>query len=256
MAVLEQINQMRQQGLQDNEIVGRLQEQGVSPKAINDAFNQESIKNAVGSGGDEEPDIPSPSGGQPQQKPGSYRTQEVDEDYAPQEGYSSQEQYYSPPQSQQGYGYPQQGGYEGYDQYYDYGQGGYGGGYGYSQGGTSTDTIIEISEQVVSEKMHKIQKQINEFSEFRKLTESRVENFSERLKRIEDMIDKMQSAILEKVGDYGRNIENMKNEMSMMQDSFGKVVPELARKNAGKHKATHSKKQSSKKKSTKKKRSK
>ena len=34
----------------------------------------------------------------------------------------------------------------------------------------------------------------------------------------------MQIAILEKVGSYGQNLDSIKKEMSMMQDSFTKMV--------------------------------
>ena len=56
------------------------------------------------------------------------------------------------------------------------------------------------------------------------LLQARVENISERLKKIETTIDKLQIAILEKVGSYGQNLESVKKEMSMMQDSFSKMV--------------------------------
>ena len=47
MSVLEQITQMKNQGVPDDDIVKQLQEQGISPKAINDALNQAEIKKAV-----------------------------------------------------------------------------------------------------------------------------------------------------------------------------------------------------------------
>ena len=49
-------------------------------------------------------------------------------------------------------------------------------------------------------------------------------NFNDFYKRIENIIDKLQISILEKVGSYGKNLENTKKEMSMMQDSFRKVM--------------------------------
>jgi len=47
---------------------------------------------------------------------------------------------------------------------------------------------------------------------------------SERLKKIETTMDKLQIAILEKVGSYGQNLDGIRKEMSMMQDSFSKMV--------------------------------
>ena len=113
-----------------------------------------------------------------------------------------------------------------------------------------TDMMIEISEQVFSEKMKPLLKQIEDNVEFKTLSETKIENISHRLKRIESQIDNLQSAILEKVGGYGRGLEGVKKEMSMMQDSFGKIVNDLADKHSERAHATHKvgKKKSSRKK--------
>lgn len=197
MGVLEQISQMRNQGMDDENIVRNLQERGVSPKAINDALNQAEIKKAVS---DDEFMAPGPS----PQKQAQYvpRTQEMEnQNYQPQEEQPQQE-YYSP---QQGYA--------------DYSQEG---------GGLDTSTIMEVAEQVFAEKMQKFQKQIKEVADFKAIAETKIDSISERMKRIELLIDKMQVEILEKVGSYGKGIENIQKEMEMMQDSFGKVINPLA----------------------------
>jgi hypothetical protein len=193
MGILEQIRQMQNQRIPDEEIVSKLREQGVSPREINDAINQSQIKKAVVDDG--EMNFP------PQQTQENYipQTQEIPE-YSP-EGESTQQQEYIQPQE----GYQQ-------DQY------------GYSPGGIDSDTIIELAEQVFFEKTKKIQKQVEDLNEFKTLSETKIENISDRLKRIETTIDKLQIAILEKIGSYGENINSIKKEMSMMQDSFGKVV--------------------------------
>lgn len=196
MGVLEQISQMRNQGVGDEEIVRTLQEQGVSPKAIGDALSQAQIKQAV-------VDEYTPSESPQIQQTYAPRTQEMNgfQQQAPQQEY-----------------YPQQG----YEEY--------------SQGGMmDTSMIIELAEQVFSEKIQKLQKQVKEISEFKVLSESKLDSISERLKRIENMIDKLQVEILEKIGSYGRNLEATKKEMDMMQESFAKVIPSLV----GKHHQPH-----------------
>ncbi len=47
MGILDQVTQMRNQGKPDEEIVNNLQQQGISPREINDALSQAEIKNAV-----------------------------------------------------------------------------------------------------------------------------------------------------------------------------------------------------------------
>ncbi len=189
MGILEDITQMKGQGISDQEIIQNLQNQGISPQAINDAMSQAEIKNAVGN----------------------------------EEQYQEQGQYggeYAP-QDQGGY---DQGGQE----YYPQDQGGYD--QGYDTGGMDTSKMIEIAEQVFSEKIGKIQSQVRELSEFKTLMESKVEHLTDRTKRVETIMDKTQMAILDKVGSYGKNLSNVKKELDMVQDSFGKMVPHLAAK--------------------------
>lgn len=238
MGVLDQITQMRNQGTPDEEIIQKLQEQGVSPKSINDALSQAEIKQAVGGNenpGDED-GLESPPAPEASQIMYTPKTQEESEQdfYSPQ---PPQQQNYSP-SSQENYPqeyYPQQGFQGGFDQ-------------GYSQGGAGfdTSTIIEISEQVFSEKVQKIQKKLDELNEFKTISEAKITHFDERLKRIESMIDKLQIAILEKIGEYGKNLEKTKKEISMVQDSFGKMANKIS--DHAPHKTHVTKRKSSKKK--------
>ncbi|HUS51587.1 MAG TPA: hypothetical protein VMZ91_15580 [Candidatus Paceibacterota bacterium] len=220
---------MRSEGVGDTDIIGNLQQKGISPREINDALSQEKIKSAVA--GNEtremEPSVmgqtaPAPS----PQESYSPRTQEISEQemYPPSQDYSQQEMY--PPNQD----YSQQ---EMYPPSQDYSQQAQQEFYpeedsGYQSAGMDTSTIIEIAEQVFSEKMKKILKQIDEMNEFKTLAQMKIESSVERLKRIESTIDKLQASILEKVGSYGQNLESIKKEMSMMQDSFGKMINPLA----------------------------
>ena len=189
---------MQNQGIEENEIIQSLKEKGVSPKEISDAFNQSKIKNAVSNEDNYYPEQAYP---QAQEVQAPYTTQEIQE-YAPQA-----QQYQQEPYQQE---------------YYEGGQ---------MSGGADTDTIIEIAEQVFQEKSSKMQSQLNNFNEIKNLLQSNVANLSERMKRIETTIDKLQISILNKVGSYGENLESIKKEMSMMQDTFGKMINQVANKN-------------------------
>ena len=206
MTALEQINQMRNQGMADEQIISSLQQQGISPNEINQALSQAQIKSAVAD---------------------DYVPQQ--DTYTPQQtqGYSTQPQQ-APPEEiyQQDYS-PQQEGYA------DYGV----------ATGNSTDTMIEIAGQVFSEKIQKIQKKVDEMNEFKTISQTKIENIDERLKKIEKIIDTMQIKILEKVGNYGRELDKTKKELAMVEDSFGKIVNKTAHTSAKKH----TKKKSSKK---------
>ena len=297
MGVLEQVMEFKGRGIPENEIISKLKEQGISPNAITDALNQAKIKKAVSSKGniinEMEPSMMGPEGAEPPPKElpteggfsdadltpiasqgypmplpqkGSRVAQEVsdEEEYVPQpqgEFYPGQDQQQYPqeqyPQEQyQSEQYMPQQGYMPQQEE------------GYSTSGIGdTDTIIEITEQVFSEKIKTIQKQVEDLNEFKVLAQTKIDNISDRLKRIELTIDRLQAEILEKVGSYGRGLEGIKKEMGMMQQSFGKIVNTVVSKTAEKykhkrhisniahapHKTRSTKKKTSKKKSSKKK---
>ena len=203
MGALDQITQMKGQGLSESEIVAKLQEQGISPKEINEALGQSQIKSAVA----DETAIPSP--GQEvsmQQDTAGYAQPEGYADYGQQVESPIQEEYYP------------QNAYDGY------GEGDYG---AYDSGG-NTDAFIEVAEQVFAEKMKPIQKQLDDLNEFKALAKINLDHNSERIKRIEQTMDKLQMAILDRVGAYGKSLEGIKKEMTMMQDSFGKMIKPIA----------------------------
>jgi hypothetical protein len=204
MGALEKVIQLKNAGWGDDQIINNLQQQGISPNEINNALSQAEIKNAVSG---DEMELPTPNQNYSQQRmPMTREMQEPQGEYnqeVPQQEYG-QEEYY-----------PQ----ENYQQ-------------GYSGESFDADTIIEIAEQVIENKTKKIENHIEELNEFKTLTKTKVDNIDERLKKIESMIDKLQITILEKIGSYGQNIGEIKKEMSMMQDSFGKMINNVADKNS------------------------
>ncbi len=207
MGVLDEVNQMRGSGVSEQEIISSLQQKGVSPKDINAALDQSQIKNAV-AGENLDPAIrgevpPEPPVGTPKYNPQAREMAEYREPPAAPQGEVSYEEEYSPQEN-----YPDSGGY-----------GGYGAG-----SGSGTDTFIEIAEQVFSEKIKHFEKQLEDLSEFKALAQVKLDHALERIKRIEGAMDKLQIAILDKVGSYGKTLEGIKKEMTMMQDSFGKLA--------------------------------
>ena len=203
MGALDQVRQMKEEGFSEEEILERLQEQGISPNSITDAFSQAKIKEIV-EGENDFQEAPYPA-----QNNEAYAPQEMPQ--SPQY-YSPQESSYSQPyQQQETESYSPQEGYEN------------------SQAGFGTDTIIEIAEQVFEEKIKKLSQQISNFKEFSAISETKFSNFENRLKRIESVMENLQIKILEKVGSYGEGLDSIKKEMSMMQDSFSKTLPMLAK---------------------------
>ncbi|MBU2052850.1 MAG: tektin family protein [Nanoarchaeota archaeon] len=207
---------MKSQGTSDEDIINRLQQQGVSPKEINDALGQSQIKSAVS-------DSDTPEGMEPSVLQQGGGTPQIQEMYG--------QDLYTPPPLQAEPLPPQ---YAPQQEYYQ--EGGYEG--GYAPEGLDTETMIEVAEQVFSEKIKKLQKQVGDINEFKTLAQTKLENLTERVKKIESIIDKLQISILDKVGSYGKNLEGIKKEMSMMQDSFGKMVKHATTRPAPVHSPT------------------
>ncbi len=96
--------------------------------------------------------------------------------------------------------------------------------------GISSDVITEISEQVVEEKLSETRKHLEKVIDFKTVIEAKTESLNERLKRMEKIIDTLQSSVLRKVGDYVTNVDDIKKELIETQKTFSKLVPKLKRK--------------------------
>ncbi|MFH1710888.1 MAG: hypothetical protein ABH840_01090 [Nanoarchaeota archaeon] len=191
---------MQSQGLSDPEISQKLQEQGANPKEIDDAIGQSKIKAAVFENNNYEQtgqnSIINNNEMLPSitsQTPQSQQAPQQQEYYYP-EQYTQQE-YYQPPQQE-----------------------------------TSPDTISEIAEQIVVEKMSELKKTTGNLLDFKTVIEAKISSIDTRLKKIETTIEKLQSSILGKVGEYGQAFEDIKNELYGMEESFSKVINPLVEK--------------------------
>ncbi|MEM3074457.1 MAG: hypothetical protein QW727_00745 [Candidatus Pacearchaeota archaeon] len=229
MAVIDQVRQLKSQGMGDSEIIGILQEQGISPREINDALTRSKIKEAVYTNSfDDESEQGMQEGMEPsvlseyQEAPLEPLPQEGP--YAQEIGYGgnlnapipgqadyshSSEKY---PQEFQGYGYPD----ENISQYP-----------AQSQGYSSQDMISEIADQMISEKTKDILKKISELSEIKTLLSSKVDKIDQRLTRIESIIDQLQASLLRNSTQQEQTLSDIKTEMEMMQESFSKVLNPL-----------------------------
>lgn len=246
MTALEQVMQMKREGKGEGEIIAALKAQNIPPMQISDAINQSKIKEAVTDSNPTEGMMPSIMESEEPTLPPKPQEQNSEETYtpqpapayqpqppqsmqqyapAPQQEYApqpaQQEQFYDPySQPQQGYAQDTSSEFAPQQEYY--GGDEYGGGY---MG--STDTIIEVAEQVFQEKIKKISQEMKKLTEFRTIFEQRVENLSNRLERMEKNFDKMQLDILGKVSEYGKGLDYMQKELRMVEDSLGKFSGKL-----------------------------
>jgi hypothetical protein len=203
MTLLDEVIQMHAQGLQDPDIIKKLRDEGISPREINDTVNQAKIKEAVSS--------PEESYGvQPKDMEESILKAEplaapkyIDET---QEQPQEQQQYY--PEQQY---VPQEQQYEPEPQYY--------------QSNIDVGTITEIAEQIVAEKFAEFNKKTGDLILFKNQIQEKVDDLDERLQRIENSIDKLQQAIIRKIGEFGetsayihKDLDNIHNTMSKLMN--------------------------------------
>jgi DNA-binding transcriptional MerR regulator len=214
MGTLEKITQMKEQGLSEPQIIDSLKKEGVAPREINEVLSQSKIKSAVAA-----QEIPSPDNSmQPSMGAENYPPQN-----APEQNYPAQIPYpdagaYPPQAQEQEYSAmaPQEMQQEGY--YPEY-----------SQQGVNIDTINDIAEQIFEEKNSEIRRQVSEFIKFQEEAGYAVQKIEERLTRLENTFNEMQTAILKKVGDYGQDIKDISSEMKKTQETFSTIVAPITK---------------------------
>ena len=225
MALIERISQMKQQGVSDPEIIRTLREEGNSPREINEAISQSTIKNAVSSDqGDMQQSIMSGSGQNVAAPPEAAPTAAAAPAPQPAPAYQDQGAYADQGYQDQG-AYADQGAYPAEGGYQDQGA--------YYQQAIDTETIREIASQVTEESLSKLRTRITEITKLKSELKFQIQNIDNRLTKIESTIAQLQSDILKKIGDYGENIENISKEMKATQDSFSKLInPTIDKKRA------------------------
>ena len=90
--------------------------------------------------------------------------------------------------------------------------------------GLSTETISEITNQLIEEKLTKTNSEIKNITEVKELLKSKVDKIDERLHKIESIIDQLQSSLIRKSFEQTQNLQDIKTEMQDMQSSFSKVI--------------------------------
>ncbi len=201
MTLIEEIGQMMREGRSNEEISILLQQRGFSPQEIRNAFSQAQIKEAVSAPSEELESI-APAF---QESQNTNLAQEL-EAPLPQAQYEPSEEMQLP-QSVEQQNIPS------YQQEYDYSQ----------SPQMSTDTITEIAEQIVSEKLSNIRVKLDKAIDTKTITEGKLTNLSERLQRIEKIIDTLQLSLLQKVGEYAANVSDLKKEVIETQKSFKSI---------------------------------
>lgn len=216
MPLIDEINNLKQQGYSEADIIENLQQRGVSPREINDTISRSKVKSAVSTEEDSGQMIPS-----------VMNREENPQEEIPEPG-QSQPQYQEQYSQEQ---YPQEQYEQGYDESYpqEYSQ-------GYETQSYGTEQVSEVADQIVEEKLSKINPKIHELLENKTLISAQVEKIDERLKKIEAIIDQLQMSLIRKANEQQENIEDIKSEMELMQEGLGKIISNPKRKTTRKKK--------------------
>lgn len=249
MTTTEEVRRLQREGKSDQDIIGQLKKSGVPEREVIDAVSQTKIRDAVFSDDNEEgqeadnlgiqnnysggmsgqTEMNAPTPGQYSQYSEEYSSPDSGE-YSEMQpsmlasGSGEQQEYY--PQTQAFQGEEIQGSqdaYGAYPQYQPY------------QEAMSSDMITEISEQVVTEKLSVLQDRLEKVIDMKTVMDAKISSVSERLMRIEKIIDRLQLSLLQKVGEYVNDVDNVRKELEETQKSFAS----LHRKKAVHHPTHH-----------------
>ena len=250
MDTLEKVMNMQKEGISNEEISTKLQNEGISPREINDSLNQARVKNAVSppeqmSAEAPQPEAPPmqlptqtnppqgmqqsimPDEGQerattysqapaPEAPTGPPPAPQMEPQMAPPEVYPPQDQQqYAPQDQQQDYYYPETPQAYPEQDYYA------------PQGGMDTETISEIAEQVATEKLNEFKAKTGDLVSFKNTIQERVEDIDDRLKRIESSIDKLQQAIIGKIGEFGESNAAIHKDLDNLHGTVSKLMNPL-----------------------------
>jgi hypothetical protein len=229
MPLVNKIKEMQDQGLADEQIAQQLGEQGFSPLEVSQALEQAKIKAAVS---EPQPQTPTALAGTPAQTLQPPETEGMEMQQSVMESQPLGEAPVTIPEPQAplseapvteaspetpNYIYPTpQAPYSGY-QPYEYQP-------------ASAETMSEIAEQISEEKSAIMKKNLSSLENFKVVAERKIKDIDERLKKIEQVIERLQASIIGKIGSYWQNIQDIKKEMQMMQESFSKALNPLIEK--------------------------
>jgi hypothetical protein len=239
MGALDRTIELQKQGFADNQIARQMQNEGFSPREIQDSINQAQVKNAVsdqfqGPSGmmqasmmgdavniNASPISPSQSGesmplNPPMPIQQQFSNQNFQNQNAPAQGdYPAQGPEVYPTQQAQDDYYPQTPQAYGSQDYYA------------QQGPTDTSTISEIAEQVFSDKFGEFTKKTGDIASFKNTIQDKVSDIDSRLKRIEETIDKLQQAVIGRIGEFGENTSMIHKDLENLHGTMAKMMNPL-----------------------------
>lgn len=193
---VDQVLNLRQQGLSNNQIVQTLQRDGYDSGQIFDAMNQADMQGGAGG--------PIQFGQTAQQ------SQPQQQDYAYNQGMGQESSFNQmpPPDAYSQDALPPTEGMPPLP-----GQ------------NPEVARIEEIAEAIIDEKWEELIKSINKILEWKDSTEAKMSKLEQQFADLKESFNNLHTAVVGKIGEYDRNILNVGTEIKAMEKVFQKILP-------------------------------
>lgn len=89
----------------------------------------------------------------------------------------------------------------------------------------SVERIEEIAEAIIDEKWKELVKQVNKIIDWKEKTEEDITSLKTEFEAMKKEFDQLKVAILEKVGEYDKNIKNVSTDLKALQQVFKDMLP-------------------------------
>jgi len=92
---------------------------------------------------------------------------------------------------------------------------------------SSQDEFERIAEKIVQEKVNELRKEHDALNVWRDKTSERLDKLEQGLQDVKMDLDGLHKAIVQKIGEYDRNLVDVGTEIKAMEKVFSKVLPSL-----------------------------
>ena len=89
------------------------------------------------------------------------------------------------------------------------------------------EQIEEIAEAIVDEKWEELTKDVGNISLWKESVQTEVESVKQEILRLEGRLEKLQNAVLGKVEDYNKTLNEVNTEMQALSKVFEKIIEPL-----------------------------
>ncbi|MGB9749067.1 MAG: hypothetical protein ACP5H9_04005 [Candidatus Woesearchaeota archaeon] len=186
---INEVLQLRTQGLTNAQIIDVLQREGYNSDQIFDALSQADVKSSL------------------QQSP-PLESFDVQNQMATENPQVFQQQLQQTQQSEEDYNY---------GEFSHYAQP--------SILDTETEKIEQIAEAIIDEKWNDLVESINKVIDWKNKVEARIVKIEQQLNDLKQLYAELQKGILEKVGEYDQHILDVGTEIKAMEEVFKKIMP-------------------------------